>query len=112
MTDMNLTKYTRTIIAAMRMHRPCRGLVKVVQQAFDALAEIGVEHTPNDFNFQYTGYAEFRWHDGATEHFGSSTRYVGMLCGPNGVDIRGRIPSEAMKIHHDAGNRHMRPGDV
>ena len=102
-TKQDMATYTHTIIGAMVMHRPCASLARIVQQAFDYLADRGVKHIPDDYNFQYTGFAEFRWHDGETEHFGSSKCYIAMLCGDDGITIRGSIPKNPNAGHRDEG---------
>ena len=92
MKKMSSKTYANTIYRAAKLHGPCSLIAKDIR---DFLAKASDLRQPNDFNFQYTGVAEFRWHDGKTEYFGSSKRYIAaLLSGDGAIHLRGSLAKE------------------
>jgi hypothetical protein len=84
-----MNDFASAINEALKYHQACAPLRVQVRNALTAFASAGIP-TPTDFAFQYTGYVEFRWHDGTTR-FGESRKWGGVLIGEGGIEVRGQI---------------------
>ena len=80
--------YVGSILTALQIHGPCRELMG---RAREFLSLIEGVRRPWDFQLQYTGYLDLRWHERDAEFFGSSKRYVVAQLGKGGVSLRGEL---------------------
>lgn len=81
-------QYIAVLVEAAKTHAACAPLAgKIANALFLALRD-GLRR-PNDWEYHYSGSAEFRWYDG--DSLSGSTKHVSLTVYQGGVMIGGRI---------------------
>lgn len=85
--------YIATIAAAAQTHAGVKDTAGKIADSLWQVMKLGVRQ-PNDWEFHYSGSAEFRWYDGPQIHSSSSGKYVSLVVGQESVLIGGRLSQD------------------
>lgn len=91
MTSKQL-KYVEIIEAAAKTHSAVAPIARRVADSIRLILAMGVRQ-PDDWQFHFSGGAEFRWYDGG-KTFSASTKSVSVHVGDGRFTIRGRIAKD------------------
>ena len=70
------SEYVATMVRAVRTHQTAAKMAALLGDVLRAIFALGVRR-PTDWEFQWTGIIELRWHNGR-ESFSGSSRYVSL----------------------------------
>jgi hypothetical protein len=85
-------KYVEIIEAAAKTHAAVAPLARRIADCIRLVLAMGVRQ-PDDWQFHFSGYVEFRWYDGG-KTFSGSTKHVGLDAGSGKYTIRGRLTKD------------------